>query len=239
VESSVPIRRERIPHYFPCWATSDGKIYIDHDEDGVGKLLKPHKSKAGVWQVNILRCDPPGTENEVEKKRTKVSVARLICLTFHGEQPPTVVARHRDPSKPKDNSVGNVYWKFPETWVFDEDDYDNQPLPIPHFPGYSTSRDGRVLDSKKMIVVPQSIGAGGTPVVHLRVDGKRTMRSVANLVAQTWLGNPPDGYGESKAVFAKHKDGNKLNNAASNLYWHHPGLTAIKKPTEGVSSNGK
>ena len=74
------------------------------------------------------------------------------------------------------------------------------------------SRENRTY-SKKGRVLKQFDNGRGYMQVHVRVDGKRTMKYVHQLVAQAFIennGNLPQ---------INHKDCDRANNAVSNLEW--------------------
>jgi NUMOD4 motif/HNH endonuclease len=66
--------------------------------------------------------------------------------------------------------------------------------------------------TRERIVAQQTINSGYT-IVHLHFDGNRYAKLVHRLVAVNFV----DGFDIGREV--NHKDGNKANNAASNLEW--------------------
>lgn len=76
---------------------------------------------------------------------------------------------------------------------------------------YEVSNLGRVKGRKGFI--KPKIGRNGYARTDLWKDGRRYRPSIHRLVAQTFLPNP-----ETKPQ-VNHLDGNKLNNAVSNLEW--------------------
>lgn len=90
-------------------------------------------------------------------------------------------------------------------------------IPIPGFPGYSITRDGRVWSEKTsrrwktgrwLTLV---LSADGYPRVNLTLSGKKAVRTVHRLVWLAFKGTiPPE-----KQI--DHIDRDKLNNALSNL----------------------
>ena len=60
------------------------------------------------------------------------------------------------------------------------------------------------------------IGNSGYKTVHTRINGKVVNKSVANIVAETFLKNPFNN------SWVMHLDGDKLNNNVDNLYWATP-----------------
>lgn len=98
----------------------------------------------------------------------------------------------------------------------------NELTPIPSFPGYSITRDGRVwsLKSSKWMstrVSKGSLGKGGGYItIGLRdSNGQRTV-GVHRLLLETFVGPCPAG------KQCRHLDGNRRNNALENLCWGTP-----------------
>lgn len=81
--------------------------------------------------------------------------------------------------------------------------------------GYWVSRDGDVFSNRyrKVKRLKQVKLKSGYMQVCLHRDGKQTMHYVHHLVAQAFIGERPSG------MDIDHKDGNKANNAASNLHY--------------------
>jgi len=76
---------------------------------------------------------------------------------------------------------------------------------IPGAPGYEASRDGRVRGPRR-VLKPFDNGNG---YLHVRIGSRN--RTVHGIVAETFIGPRPDGH------VIRHLDGDRLNNAASNL----------------------
>lgn len=91
------------------------------------------------------------------------------------------------------------------------------------FPNYEVSDWGAVrrLNSDRTIAVP--LNQQGNPYVGLSRDGEQQKRSLALLVAMTFLDRPPN----SRFDTPIHLDGDKTNCAADNLMWR-PRWFAIK-----------
>lgn len=93
--------------------------------------------------------------------------------------------------------------------------------PIPGYPGYAINEDGEIVSfiskqgpSKtfaRFLKPTLDKSTGYLRVGMVKADGQRHMPRVHVLVALTYLGERPEGYD------IDHKDGNKLNNSASNL----------------------
>lgn len=87
----------------------------------------------------------------------------------------------------------------------------------PGFPGYFASEDGRVFSVRpwRGSTEPRELAGGvnarGYRQVILCVDGVRTVREVHAIIAATFHGPRPAG------LDTRHLDGDKTNNAASNL----------------------
>jgi hypothetical protein len=74
------------------------------------------------------------------------------------------------------------------------------------------SEEGRIFNEKSWFERrPRGTDRG---YVVLQVDGKR--QNLHRIVALAWVLNP-EGH-----CYVRHKDGNKLNNKASNLEWYSP-----------------
>jgi hypothetical protein len=85
--------------------------------------------------------------------------------------------------------------------------------PIPSEEGYMIDKNGFVLSLKKKtpkVLRPRFDSRTG--YYKVGVNHHKT-RSVHSLVAETFLGNRPNGYD------IDHKDGNKLNNSVENLHY--------------------
>lgn len=81
--------------------------------------------------------------------------------------------------------------------------------------GYIKSNDRLGVDGRRLngVTLKPWLGNHGYLMVNLLVDGKSYRCLVHRLVAEVFLGEAPDG------TEIDHKDGNKLNNVASNLEW--------------------
>lgn len=86
--------------------------------------------------------------------------------------------------------------------------------PAPHFPGYSVSSDGRVRNDVRGREMRLSINQYGTVKVGLTQDGARVTVQVADLVAETFLPDPPPNFDT-----VVHLNGDKSDCRADNLVW--------------------
>ena len=109
---------------------------------------------------------------------------------------------------------------------------------IRDYPNYSIRSDGRITNSKGHEKV-QEINHKGYMKVDLYKDGVRSTQRVHRLVAEAYIPNP-----ENKPD-VNHKDGNKLNNDASNLEWctksenmRHAYDTGLAKPHASYGMRG-
>lgn len=84
--------------------------------------------------------------------------------------------------------------------------------------GYEITADGRVISHRKLTpreLKPNLNGSGdGYPSVWLYRDGRRWHVAVYRLVAAAHLPKRP-----SNKHFVLHRDGDRANSAAANLYW--------------------
>lgn len=80
----------------------------------------------------------------------------------------------------------------------------------------------------------QTLNADGYPSVRLTIDGKRVRLAVHRLVAKEFLGEKP-----TLAHEVCHIDGNKMNNAVSNLRWGTRKENADDRERHGRTSRGE
>lgn len=110
--------------------------------------------------------------------------------------------------------------------------------PIPEFPGYEVSSSGGVrsvdrvshgrrYQGREMKTAP---GSSGYPKVQL---GKGNHQQVHQLVLLTFRGPCPEG------MEACHGDGNRGNNALSNLRWGTRSSNALDRETHGTGISGE
>lgn len=98
--------------------------------------------------------------------------------------------------------------------------------PIPGYPGYAASRDGRIKGKHQRWLKP-CLNKDGHQQVNIYCDGHRYTLTVHYLVLITWVGRYP-GMG----MEARHIDGHGTNNHADNLEWVAHGTSA-----RGVTHN--
>lgn len=91
------------------------------------------------------------------------------------------------------------------------------------FPDYEINDAGCVRRLKSGRPVAASLNQQGNPYVGLSREGTQLKRSLALLVAMTFLDRPPN----SRFDTPIHLDGNKINCSADNLMWR-PRHFAIK-----------
>lgn len=108
-----------------------------------------------------------------------------------------------------------------------------------HTPGYRVSSDGRIFSvghnwrgygERELSQLPHT---DGYLTVRLTIGGHRKRFAVHRLVAKQHL--PPQ---PSVAHEVRHLDGNKLNNAASNLAWGTRKENADDREAHGRTSRG-
>ena len=88
--------------------------------------------------------------------------------------------------------------------------------PVRHYEGlYSVTIDGTVIEVKTGNTVTQHMAFNGTMYVQLAKNGTVRNKKVAYIVAQAFVQNPD----KLKLKSVRHRDGNRQNNHASNLYW--------------------
>lgn len=85
-----------------------------------------------------------------------------------------------------------------------------------------------------MRVLVQSIKRNGRAQVSICSGGKIKSASVHRLVAEAFIGCPPE-----PTAMACHKDGNPLNNTPENLYWGDPKSNAADAINHGTVQFGE
>lgn len=89
-------------------------------------------------------------------------------------------------------------------------------LPVPHFPGYEASDDGRVrsLRRGRPRLLSVHVDRYGYHRVNVQHDGANRVVGVHRLVCSAFHGAPPSDLPE-----ARHLNGNPADNAPGNLRW--------------------
>lgn len=94
---------------------------------------------------------------------------------------------------------------------------------VASFPGYSVGSNGEIISDKTGKSLSPALNQQGIASVGLFIEGIQHRRSVAILVAEAFLGDPPNERFDTPI----HLDGDKSNNNADNLEWR-PRWFAIK-----------
>jgi len=102
--------------------------------------------------------------------------------------------------------------------------------PIPGFPGHEASDQGRIR-SIRFVIRPHE-SKTGYMIVKIRIDGSYRHLRVHRAVLLAFVGRPKDG------EVAAHNDGNKKNNALSNLRWASRSANERDKIRHGTSNRG-
>ncbi len=111
-------------------------------------------------------------------------------------------------------------------------------LDVPGYEGlYQVSRSGQIFGLTRKRVLAHFVDESGYCRVNLYRDGQVRHHKVHRLVAAAFLGPIPEGYQ------INHKDGDKSNNAVSNLEAvtpkenvQHAEATGLKRSTKGEGS---
>lgn len=109
--------------------------------------------------------------------------------------------------------------------------------PIPGFPHYFVSRTGQVFSSKQGRLIERKqvwTGPGKSKYlcVSMRNDGKYVLKKVHAIVLEAFVGSRPPG------MEACHNDGNRANNAISNLRWDTKAGNEADKVRHGTLNLG-
>lgn len=101
------------------------------------------------------------------------------------------------------------------------------------FPGYRIYEDGRIVSDLKGSEIATQKTNSGYSIAHLWQNNKRKAITVHRLVAMAFLPNV-----DNKPVI-NHKDGNKQNNAVSNLEWASQSENMKHAFSSGLSENAR
>jgi hypothetical protein len=108
---------------------------------------------------------------------------------------------------------------------------------VPGYPSYRVSSLGRVVSLRpwRGLPVPRELAAGisgpGYRMVYLTAGGRGRHLYVHQLVAAAFHGPRPEG------MEVRHLDGNRLNNAASNLSYGTTSQNAYDRVRHGTHGN--
>ena len=197
----------------------EGK-YMISDHGRVKKLFKDRSI------VKYLRCHINNNRKKVhlttkEGKRKQIGVAKTVAYVFVHNPNGFRFIFH------KDGNYDNCHWEnlyWARTRNGDTENTNpsdpNKPEKWVSIKGYETkyqiSSQGRVrevTEDMRILMVQISLWHKKIYKVHLRNSYNRQTILVHRLVAEHFVSNPKNLY------YVKHKDGNKLNNHADNLYW--------------------
>ena len=93
-----------------------------------------------------------------------------------------------------------------------------------------TTHDGRWGNRfRKGKIIPPAVGKRGYVYIHCCKDGKTAVISLHKLVAKFFIGECPEGFE------INHKDGDRLNNAASNLEYVTPSQNMCHAYANGLA----
>ena len=103
----------------------------------------------------------------------------------------------------------------------------NELTPIPEFPGYRITRDGRIwsLKSGRWLL---GRSQDGYARMKLRRAGRDVMKMAHVLVAETFIGPKPDG------LQVRHLNGNPADNRVENLAWGTSSENAYDRVRHGT-----
>jgi len=108
--------------------------------------------------------------------------------------------------------------------------------PIPSFPGYYATSEGKILSTKKgkdFVELSQRKDNWGYYQVNVWKDGKIYVKKVHKLIAEAFLPKPED-----PTMQVDHKDGNKENNQPSNLEYVTPSENLKRAYSKGLRKKG-
>lgn len=103
---------------------------------------------------------------------------------------------------------------------------------IPSFPRYSACENGYIWRYGR-ILKPRMNKPNGYLAIKPSVDGRQVDAYVHRLVCEAWHGPCPPG------KECRHKDGNRMNNAPSNLEWADHGDNLADRQAHGTMYQGE
>jgi predicted XRE-type DNA-binding protein len=118
---------------------------------------------------------------------------------------------------------------------------------IPKFNGYLADKSGNIYSAKPWggnrgrgakvpseprLMKPKT-GGSGYLLIGLWQNGKQIWALVHRLILETFIGECPDG------MWARHLDGNRLNNVLGNLMWDTPKNNMGDKIKHGTLQRGE
>jgi hypothetical protein len=106
--------------------------------------------------------------------------------------------------------------------------------PIPGFPGYGASSDGRIVGKRGQWLLPALTGDGYL-AVNLHTGRGMRRRMVHRLIASSWLPKPLTPAHDHVA----HWDGDPTNNAIANLRWATRAENEADKKRHGRDNRGE
>ena len=157
-------------------------------------------------------------------KQYNFMVHRLVAEAFCPNPNNYTIVHHKDGNK-LNNSADNLEWvtnqenikasiyqrKKAQSNDYFLDDFDKTWKPYPEFSNYWVNQDGRVVNEKtKKILVPSE--RNGYLRLNFFYNKNNYKRSLHRVLYETFIGPIPKG------MLVDHIDGNRSNNALSNLH---------------------
>lgn len=112
----------------------------------------------------------------------------------------------------------------------------DEARPIPGYPGYVATRDGRVRGTRGWWLKSGHTSKNGRAdclFVYPHINGKRRSLTVQRAVLLAWVGPCPEG------MEANHVDGNALNNHLDNLRWERYGVAERRSASRRTPPRGE
>lgn len=112
---------------------------------------------------------------------------------------------------------------------------DEEWRPVPGFPGYEVSDEGRVASylRRNRLVLALMVKSNGYVSVNLARSRRRVTCTVHSLVAEAFIGPRPPGQE------VRHLDGDPHNNRVSNLRWGTRSQNELDKVRHGTHHNAR